>query len=259
MTQDSTMAMSLPTERRRPLGDLTLTQVAASALAAVTSLAFSRHIGIAGSLIGAAVGSVSASVAGALYRSALDTSFEKIHKVAHRGEETVETHAAAQRKLDSIRSLARRVTRAAVTLAVALLVGFLAVNAFAYGVERLTDGQGIGPREPIIEYVTQQAAPADEAGAIADDTAEATPAEVTPAEATPAEAPAAETADQAPAETTQSETNDGNSQQDATGTEMTDTMGQGAQDSAPQQESAANQSQVTATENTPAPTSDTAA
>ena len=254
MTQDSTMAMSLPTERRRPLGDLTLTQVAASALAAVTSLAFSRHIGIAGSLIGAAVGSVSASVAGALYRSALDTSVEKIHEVAHRGEETVETRAAAQRKLDSIRSLARRVTRAAVTLAVALLVGFLAVNAFAYGVERLTDGQGIGPREPIIEYVTQQAAPADEAGAIADDTAEATPAE-----ATPAEAPAAETADQAPAETTQSETNDGNSQQDATGTEMTDTMGQGAQDSAPQQESAANQSQATATENTPAPTSDTAA
>lgn len=249
MTQDSTMAMSLPTERRRPLGDLTLTQVAASALAAVTSLAFSRHIGIAGSLIGAAVGSVSASVAGALYRSALDTSVEKIHEVAHRGEETVETRAAAQRKLDSIRSLARRVTRAAVTLAVALLVGFLAVNAFAYGVERLTDGQGIGPREPIIEYVTQQAAPADEAGVVADDTTEATPAE----------APAAETADQAPAETTQTETNDGNSQQDATGTEMTDTMGQGAQDSAPAEEPAANETQVTTAEGSPTATSEPAA
>lgn len=215
MTQDSTMAMSLPAERRRPFGDLTLTQVAASALAAVTSLAFSRHIGIAGSLIGAAVGSVSASVAGALYRSAITTSVEKVREVTHHGlafgtdgEQPSQTLAAqpanepVERPHISAFALVRRVVRVALALAVALLVGVLSVDLFAYGVVAATGGEGIGPREPIIQTVPAESDPA------------------APEEVVDAEAPA----DDQAVEDAESATTGGDSQQAEPTQAPTDTM-----------------------------------
>ncbi len=71
-------------------GDLTFSQVAAGALAAVTSMLLASSVGIAGSLIGAAVGSVVATVSSQVYRRFLNASAEKLHGVASGSAETAE-------------------------------------------------------------------------------------------------------------------------------------------------------------------------
>lgn len=58
--------------------DLTWMQVGAGALAAATSLFFASSIGIAGSVIGAAVGSIVTTVSSALYKSFLTASNDAI-------------------------------------------------------------------------------------------------------------------------------------------------------------------------------------
>lgn len=58
--------------------DLTWMQVGAGALAAATSLFFASSIGIAGSIIGAAVGSIVTTVSSALYKSFLTASNDAI-------------------------------------------------------------------------------------------------------------------------------------------------------------------------------------
>lgn len=58
--------------------DLSATQVIAGALAAVTSMLLASQIGIAGSVIGVAVGSVVSAVASQLYKKFLAASAEKI-------------------------------------------------------------------------------------------------------------------------------------------------------------------------------------
>ncbi|WP_165248222.1 hypothetical protein [Adlercreutzia sp. ZJ141] len=62
-------------------GDLSFSQVVAAALAAMTSLLLSSSIGIAGSIIGAAVGSVVATVSTQLYKNALAASAEKLRDI----------------------------------------------------------------------------------------------------------------------------------------------------------------------------------
>ncbi len=58
--------------------DLSFAQVAAGALAAVTSMLLASQIGIAGSVIGAAVGSVVATVSSQVYKKFIAASAEKI-------------------------------------------------------------------------------------------------------------------------------------------------------------------------------------
>lgn len=58
--------------------DLSFAQVAAGALAAVTSMLFASQIGIAGSVIGAAVGSVVSAVSSQVYKKFISASAEKI-------------------------------------------------------------------------------------------------------------------------------------------------------------------------------------
>ncbi|RVU98672.1 hypothetical protein EII22_02390 [Coriobacteriales bacterium OH1046] len=131
---------SMETEKNREslFGDLTITQVAAGALAAATSFALSHRIGIAGSVIGAAVGSVAASVAGQLYKSMISHSVEGI------------------RGIDTRKDAAPGRSRGPVLGAVAatLLVGVIAVGIYASGVTAATGGQGIGTQATVIEYVT---------------------------------------------------------------------------------------------------------
>ena len=74
--------------------DLSATQVIAGALAAVTSMLLASQIGIAGSVIGVAVGSVVSAVASQLYKKFLAASAEKI-KDLH-PDEAMPSEAAGQ-------------------------------------------------------------------------------------------------------------------------------------------------------------------
>ena len=67
--------------QRRLLDDISAAQLLAGALAAATSLLLSTYIGIAGSVIGVAVGSVVATVSSQLYRRFLAASAEKIREI----------------------------------------------------------------------------------------------------------------------------------------------------------------------------------
>lgn len=69
-------------ERKGLLDDLSISQVVAGALAAVTSVTLSSKIGIAGSLIGVAVASVVSTVASQLYRGMLRRGSDKIRELA---------------------------------------------------------------------------------------------------------------------------------------------------------------------------------
>ena len=74
---------------------LSISQVAAGALAAVTSMLLSAQIGIAGSVIGVAVGSVVSTVSSQLYKKFLAGSAEKIRGLASNGDEQDEASAEA--------------------------------------------------------------------------------------------------------------------------------------------------------------------
>lgn len=176
----------METEKSRGslFGDLTMTQVAAGALAAATSFALSHRIGVAGSMIGAAVGSVAASIAGQLYKSMISHSVEGIRSIDTRKD------AAPGRAHGPALSAA----------AATLLVGVVAVGIYASGVTAATDGQGIGTQAPVIDYVMGasaaqpetegEAAPEDEAGADAADAGQAgqaEPGETPEADAEPAD------------------------------------------------------------------------
>ncbi len=63
--------------RTGPLADLSGLQLAAGALAAMTSAWMASWLGVAGTLIGAAVGSVVAGIATALYRSSLERGVQR--------------------------------------------------------------------------------------------------------------------------------------------------------------------------------------
>ncbi len=65
--QDS---VPVPTPQRRPLG-LSLTQIAGGALAAVTAAVAASFLGVAGTLTGAALGSVVSSIGAAVYSTSL--------------------------------------------------------------------------------------------------------------------------------------------------------------------------------------------
>lgn len=65
--------------------DLSIAQVIAGALAAATVFLLSSIIGVAGSLIGAAVGSIVSAVSSQVYKKMLSASADKIRDVAPDG------------------------------------------------------------------------------------------------------------------------------------------------------------------------------
>ncbi|RDB63848.1 hypothetical protein C1878_03360 [Gordonibacter sp. 28C] len=77
--------MARSTDGKGKLGrlfdDLSMAQVVAGALAAVTSMLLASRIGIAGSVIGVAVGSVVSAVASQLYKKFLTASAEKLREL----------------------------------------------------------------------------------------------------------------------------------------------------------------------------------
>ena len=139
--------------RRGLLEDLSVSQVLAGALAAVTSVALSSRIGIAGSLIGVAAASVVSTVASQLYRGMLRRANDKIRELASSDGEQPGTesqnpygldkpplaHGQAAEPATSTAS-ARRVMAAAV-------VSSLVAVAISAGVVLLaTNGEGLGQR-----------------------------------------------------------------------------------------------------------------
>ena len=73
--------------------DLSIAQVLAGALAAVTSMLLASQIGIYGSVIGVGVGSVISAVASQLYKKFLSASADKIREVGGYGEGDAEDAA----------------------------------------------------------------------------------------------------------------------------------------------------------------------
>ncbi len=67
--------------KRRLFEDISVVQVTATALAAVTSMLLSSYIGIAGSVIGVAVASIVSTTAASLYKHFLKESTEKIKEI----------------------------------------------------------------------------------------------------------------------------------------------------------------------------------
>lgn len=67
--------------KRRLFEDISVVQVTATALAAVTSMLLSSYIGIAGSVIGVAVASIVSTTAASLYKHFLRESTEKIKEI----------------------------------------------------------------------------------------------------------------------------------------------------------------------------------
>lgn len=70
-----------PKKKRHLFEDISLVQVVATALAAVTSMLLASYIGIAGSVIGVAVASVVSTTAASLYKHFLRESAEKIKEI----------------------------------------------------------------------------------------------------------------------------------------------------------------------------------
>ena len=84
------------------LGDFSVSQLLATALAAATSFALSTQIGIAGSVIGAVVGAVASTVAGQVYRNVLAAGGD-IQVLA-----PAELREGVERAADRMRELQRR-------------------------------------------------------------------------------------------------------------------------------------------------------
>jgi hypothetical protein len=80
-------------EKKAPsfFSDLSIPQVIAGALAAVTTAFIASHIGVAGTLIGAALGSVIATISTAMYKRSIISSHTVVQKVVKRTDLVPET------------------------------------------------------------------------------------------------------------------------------------------------------------------------
>lgn len=199
------------------LSGLSVAQIVASALAAVTSMLLSSQIGIAGSVIGVAVGSIVATVSSQLYKGVLNASAERIRN-AHAdddvtaaaaqsnpsvtsvvgGDETDDTitrmarHTADGRAESgtpiapaSLRSEAssRRKRQVAARIAiVGLLAGLAAVGLTALVINLATAGNGIGAKtEPVFSQPAPATTPSTSAQTAAAQTASDTTSATTSA------------------------------------------------------------------------------
>mgnify|MGYP001774937311 FL=1 len=69
------------TDEKGLFGDFSVSTVIASGLAAATSFALSSKIGLAGSIIGVAIGGVASAAASQIYKSLLKASAQKLSEI----------------------------------------------------------------------------------------------------------------------------------------------------------------------------------
>ena len=74
-----------PTAREVPKVQLSVVQIVASALAAVSAAVISSFFGVAGTVIGAAIGSITATVGSAVYATSLRRTNERLRRLAPTG------------------------------------------------------------------------------------------------------------------------------------------------------------------------------
>lgn len=89
--------------------DLSIAQVIAGALAAATVFLLSSVIGVAGSLIGAAVGSIVSAVSSQIYKKMLSASADKIRDVAPDGSSANQADSDETRFMEPVSSSETRV------------------------------------------------------------------------------------------------------------------------------------------------------
>ena len=167
--------------KERLFDGISVPQILAGAAAAATSVALASYIGIAGSIIGAAVSSVVTVVSSQVYRRFLTASARKIkdaapltesnpRKAAGAAEETVRTGSTPVRgariapsKLQARAKAAREATQRKVVV-FSVMAGLLAVAVCAGGIWLATAGEGLGtkvgaaePAEAQDEAVTEGA------------------------------------------------------------------------------------------------------
>ncbi|MDO4436957.1 MAG: hypothetical protein Q4B77_03290 [Coriobacteriaceae bacterium] len=171
--------------RKRLFDGISIAQVLAAAAAAATSMLLASRIGIAGSVIGAAVSSMVTVVCSQLYRNALDASAEKLKaKQAHAGNGvrpeagsyaqgggadpnwSVPTYAngaytarIAPTKLRARAAAERSATKRKIALA-SVLIAAVAVIVCAAVILLGTGGAGLGAKTPGLLEQLAQTAPA---------------------------------------------------------------------------------------------------
>lgn len=184
------MAKGEHTEDRRGglFDDLSFSQVAAGALAAVTSMLLASQIGIYGSAIGVGVGSVVSAVASQLYKRFLQRSADKLRELtpveiagskgaggaasgasapacsdaadaagAARVDDALRTGESAVQRARAERAHKRRVKRGVMIVSVASALVAVAVSAVV--VDLASSGQGVGAKtEPLLPARSQPAA-----------------------------------------------------------------------------------------------------
>ena len=178
------------------LSDLSVPQVAAGALAAVTSMLLTNQIGIAGSVIGVAVGSVVSTVASSVYKRMVATGASTIKEKITTSDESPDTTRPLDAQAGSLDASGARIApeelrqkahaqQAARThkkvavgvIVVAVVAALIGVALSAGFVSLATAGQGLGtktslvaPKEPEKSDETSASSPTDQ------DTASSQPA-----------------------------------------------------------------------------------
>lgn len=159
--------------------DLSVAQVAAGALAAVTSMLLSSQIGIAGSVIGVAVASVISTVSSQIYKKFFAKTGEKLKDIAQSNSPSTQERNAAydavplqtaqagipftnedhSRKGALAKARARRSKRKNTqrnVLAVSIVSSLVAVALVAVLLNTVTQGQGLGTKYSIVGSTTAQ-------------------------------------------------------------------------------------------------------
>lgn len=208
---------------------ISVAQVIAASAAAATSMLLASRIGIAGSVIGAAVSSMVTVICSQLYRNALDASARKLKakQMSHtyeqdalRGYASTESPSAtdgatagapririAPTKLQARAAAERSASKRKVAV-VSALIAIVAVAASAGIIMLTTSGQGLGTKAPNVF----RSRPADVPPAPETDMAVDNPAETPTAQANP-DSPSAE-----PAKPENGATSDGTTGTGAEGT-----------------------------------------
>lgn len=139
-------------EKAKPFLGLSGTQTMGSALAAVTSAVVGSFLGVAGTLIGAALGSVVATIAGALYARTLDSAAVVAKRKLERsrtnfgrrrpaGDPLEDTPLSLANAVASEKSRTRKLTpkawiRIASVSAAAFAVAIIGITAFEFGTSK---------------------------------------------------------------------------------------------------------------------------
>lgn len=167
---------------------LSVAQIIAGAAAAATSVALASYIGLAGSIIGAAVSSVVTVVSSQLYRRFLDASARKIKTAGSRARSGYASGYASADATEVIapaadargarmapskiraRAAAARTANQRKVIAFSIVIALVAVVACAAAILLGTAGAGLGEKTaPIIPAITHEQ-PVDSDASDAEDT-----------------------------------------------------------------------------------------